>query len=426
MDIFLIFFSLVFVVLIFVLSINSHLPAQMLLLALCVSTFYYAVAGPIYWVLEKDSIFLQVDWSGQIGFSSLVLSFGTFVFSFFLKSFIRGDGFYKEAASQLSDDNSSSTLKILFWVVSSIAGFYVIFLAFVLGVSENTTDPFFLIAYQFSDSLIPLFLYNYATAKNIREKIYALVSYLAFALMVGFRYKIAMFIGPIVFYEAYSNFKSSSFSISVAVAKLAAYGSYLVLALSFLTLIRKPFAGVDVSAAGDFDTNDYLYGLFAEANTIFGLSAVIFEFVNKFDFYYFDSIRDAVLEFIPRFVYQDRVTGAYLGDVLHRIGTIEALFSGTAYPYIGEWLLMFGYFGLCFYFLLFSLFARRYVDLLLGSVASSNVKLMGLALFAVYFGYYFYSRGYFAQSFKGFIFSVLPYLLLAVSSRQVITRGIRV
>lgn len=406
---------------------NTRNAAQPFQWALTATTFYYAVAGSTYWIVEKDAQFVGVDWSGAIGFPALILSFYSALVSItvlFLTTSI-GTTASPAVASWQSGTDAPLAEKLI-GVLGATTAAYVIISTQFLGKTENSGDPLFLVAYQCSDSLIPYCLLKFASATDSRKKALYALAYASVGIAIGFRYKLALFFGPIALYVAYDRRPYTSrfegFGGFGALSRLALAGAAVIGSLSILTLIRRPFDGVDLSSVGEFEQQDFLYGLFAESNTIFGLSSIVYEFNGNGVYFYFDSIRDAFLELVPRFLFPERVTGAYLMEVVHRMKSTEALSSGTAYNYVGEWILMFGFVGAVFGTFVLALAVTCYIRLVTKFAESRQTALMGYCLAAIYYGYYFFSRGYFAQSLKGFIFVALPYLLILHARHKNLSR----
>lgn len=386
------------------------------LLILSVSMFFYCSAGPLYWIVERNSVFLGLDWKGQIGFSSVILATSSAILATTTWIFDKNN-IKKYIFNQYISVKNDWIVILL--TIGFLGGLYVLAGSFIFGLNMNSKDSLFLIAYQFSDVLIPVFLYKYFSAVSSKRKFLYFFLYIVFAVLVGFRYKLALFIGAVVVYYVIRAGRFGKSAYIKSMVKTLFLGLMVVAFLGTLTLIRKPFNGVDVSELNGVETDDAMYGVFAESNVIFALSTVITEFTNKDIYYYTTPYSDAILEFIPRFLYKDRQTGAYLLDVMEAMKEPTALASGTAYPYIGELLLAGGWVGLLIGLVMITLWIRWCIDFINNENITEEIKIGGYSIVAVYFGYYFFSRGYFPQSFKGFIFVVAPYLFLCKKTKLV-------
>ena len=433
MAILLILLSLILFALLLVITLGAKTPERGVLMMLSLSLLYYGVLGPAYWAIEQDGVFLSVDWLSALPYTTFALVAGTVYWAICLTAFQGRDLNAENPINMGSPDATNRTGPGLllrtsftptakfFLVLGGIGGLYTLTSSFVSGNTHETGNAFFLIAYQFSDALIPALLFLFATSKNLKARFGIILLYMTFAVLVGFRYKMALFLGPVLLYVILSvpyRYQTGPARMS-AYASLALVGLGIIGLFSLLTLIRQPFEGVDVGRLADSRADrDFMYGLFAEANTIFALAAIQEKFIPESNYYYLTPIIDALQELVPRFLYPTRVTGAYLADVLHGLLSTEAMTSGTAYPYLGEIFLMGGYIGAALLIPVLALWTSSCLKSVSRSHVDFNIKLMGYAIIGVYFGYYYFSRGYFAQSFKGFLFVALPYILICIRAAR--------
>jgi hypothetical protein len=185
----------------------------------------------------------------------------------------------------------------------------------------------------------------------------------------------------------------------------------LIALFSVLTLVRTKFGGVDLDRGVSVSVEGMLYSVFAESNVVFPLISIL-DIVEGDDGYiYLQPVFDAVLELVPKVLVPWRQTGGYIEDVLGGLLVEEAISSGTAYPYVGELILMGGWVALAFGVLLLSYVSMvciRYASVLF---FGQRLRDCAYGMIAVYFAYYFFSRGYLAQSVKGFLFVLLPYMI---------------
>jgi len=286
------------------------------------------------------------------------------------------------------------------------------------GESTEGRGGIFLIAYQFSDVLIPLICF-YVSRKGFSWGPILLIMYFIFyASLVGFRYKIALFALPLILFVLYSNI--SLFRKVVIV--LISTASILTL-FSLLTLYRVKFGVPDFSRPVTGGADEIMYGFFAEANVIFGMVALHNWFVvGDGNLYWFQPFVDALLEMIPRVFMPNRVTGVYLTEFVNGLVTDEGRNSGTAYYWVGEFVIMFGWAGYvvgpvimaAFYF-----FFKR-----LALVLRRNRNDLAMALFLIFaiVGYFQFSRAYFPAIFKAYIFSWSPIIILGIAQRLNISR----
>lgn len=376
-----------------------------LLLVMYVSTFYYAIAGPLYWTYAKDGYFLDVLWGEKITYAAVIMVAYSILYGFFI-SF----SFFKKKSIKIIPHDPSMRP---FWVLFGIATFsiiYVIIMGVLVG-GLNRSNPLILIFYQFSDLFIPLLLYSLAMKRFSAFNIACLLVFTVYAVLVGFRYKLVLLYFPIILLllggrvETFKQLKRRIYGISFAVFILGLF--------ALMTLTRKKFSGLDVSELSGVSSELAIYGLFAESNIIFGLLGVLSEFVDKNNYIFFEPVIDSILELIPKFILSGRTTGSYLMTGANGLVSEQAIQSGTAYPYFAEFLAMGGHFAAVLGIVLYSTLYRRYSTF---CTIAGKVKIeyltIGLGILAVFFGYYNFSRGYLPQSVKGFIFVVMPYFYL--------------
>ena len=367
------------------------------------STAYYSLFGPLYWALIKDYDFVGVDWYAGYWDAPLILAFFSLVCLIAVVVLGRMIRFENIAKNAVSFDVFPFKLVTGLGVLGAI---YLGVVGIGAGKGLNLQDPFLLIAYQFADLLIPVVLFRIAVEGFTSRNKFILGVLTLLAVLVGYRYRLVFLWAPIL---------ALYFSKASSVKRInSIIGSVLILIVfSVLTVARKKFEGVDFDVIDGFDFDDLLYGFFAESNNIFGLLAILKTSVSAGEFIYLDPIFDSVVDFVPRFVFPLKNVGDYVTRfVALGLVSVEGFDSGTAYPYIGEYLMMGGYWA-CFLGVL--AYALLYIYLRhLISVASSNNNVIsfGLWLLAMFFGYYNYSRGFIPQVSKTLLFIVIPYIYL--------------
>lgn len=93
--------------------------------------------------------------------------------------------------------------------------------------------------------------------------------------------------------------------------------------------------------------------------------------------------------------------------------------SGTAYYWVGEFCIMFGWLGYllgpCLLFIVYKALISAAARL----TRTPAEYAMAAFLLAAIIGYYQFGRGYFPQIFKSYLFVFIPYLLLCYSNHVV-------
>ena len=406
----------------FIAIIFAQVKLRPVIALLWLTSFYYSLAGPLYWLIMKDGDFLGVNWTDEIPRASSYISISTLclvVTIMALDSILHGSN--KRPRQHLNSETSLDSGESIAWGTSirvwqaffALGLFSTIIVCgqILRGAADaESVESLNLVAYQFSDLLIPCLVFIIGARGFDKLTLSMLLLFTAYAAIVGFRYKLVLVYFPIIIIYLFPVLGPKN--ISVFKGLLIIFG--VAVGFSLLTITRSKFSGIDVHALSTASSEDILYGFFAESNTIFGMIGVLRESVDANIYIHLDPIRDALLELIPRAILPDRVTGTYLGTALERLIAAEAMNSATAYPYLGELLLMGGHPALVLGTLIIAsvyLFVARVLERLpSGAYRLANA---GYGLLAVYFGYYYFSRGYFPQTFKAFLFVVIPFVMTA-------------
>jgi hypothetical protein len=282
----------------------------------------------------------------------------------------------------------------------------------ITGVNADfeSRNSFLLIAYQFGDVLIPCILF--AAASGGGAKRFAGVTGLFFfiyALLVGFRYKLALVFVPLVFWHIFRGERLGRATKFVTTVLLGLGG---VGVFSAMTLFRVKFGTPDFSR--EVRSGDIMYSFFAESNILFGLTVILTGFVDRGIFFYLTPIFDSIKELIPHLLWPNRTSGLYLEDMVSEVGRNAYL----GYPFIGEFALMGGYFGIAIGDVVYVLVYRYFRGSILKNAPNEGTAVMGAALLAIIMGYYHYSRGYLPQATKAYIFVLVPYLVLCFFAKR--------
>lgn len=395
----------------------SNIGVRLFLTMFTISVAYYGIGGAWYWQEFRDGEFLGVNWNDQIERMSYIFFYVYIyvVLCLFLFSFYKNKVTVIKKQNEVILFDENLIIKVL-GIIGILASVYVLIVGADVASGEYTSDPLLLIAYQFSDILIAIILFKYATGENKFFWAVFCLLYILFAGYVGLRYKIALLAGPVLIYEFIRPGENRKM-VRYCMGFFAILG---VFSFSLMTIARQKFSGVDLSiiAAANFD--DYIYGLFAETNLIFGLASAITNFGSKFNFVGLQPIYDVFIQYIPRFFYPDKNLYQHLVSVMYGLGASkEALDSGTAIPFFGEYFVMWGWTGVIvgvfFYVYCLMLMLKTVFQ---NSMNNSHI-LMGEVFVSVFLGYYYFSRGSLAQISKGYIFIFLIYILLLKSNSKI-------
>lgn len=397
---------------------HEHRPLATFFL---LSSTYYAYLGPSYWINVRNSSFIGVYWgSDEIISAALLVSWSSFAVLAIIQL---ADYIAPRAliinAPKLKNYSANQTPLFAFAIIGTLGLIYTS-LSVASAGGFNEGDRFLLIAYQFSDLLIPVTLYLVGTTISKTAKAVMLSTFLCYALFLGFRYKAILLVAPILCASFIApDLIGSPSKIIRRRLLIMATGLLLVLGFSLLTLARTKFEGVDINAVKSQNTEDMIYGALAESNIIFGELSIINDFVNQDRSLGLRPIALAAEEWLPRFLFPNKGANSYMEAVLAGLISDEALKSATAYPYIGEYLIIGGYMALPFALIILSLFCRWYIGAVYAGTGCAFHREIGGGLLAVFVGYYYYSRGFLPQALKGVVFVLLPYIYLVTKSTAI-------
>ncbi|WP_033035883.1 hypothetical protein [Pseudoalteromonas marina] len=383
---------------------------KMFLTVFTVSTLYYGLLGTWYWIEFKGGWFIGSNWASEI-----YLLPSIYLTVFFVVAAVT---IYKDRTLQpisnfnikyIESDWTNRTINFLFFI-GLFSSLYVYLKASALSDSSLITiDPFLLIFYQFSDVLIAVILFSFGT-ERARKNIWkiALIIFLLYSVFTGLRYKIALIVGPLLL-AFYFNEDSSKKQ------KIGLFFTLVIVGIFFsvMTVVRSKFSGLDLDAIKYIDLETLLYGLFADANSVFGLASTLSQYGNDLPFVHFKPLIEVFEQFIPRFIYPDKNLYSHLKDIAYGISmSEESLRSGTTVPFFGEYFTMFGWYAVYIGSIIYVFLTIWLFKLVSKYSLNARQLLIGVGLISVYMGYYYYSRGSMAQIFKGLIFIVYPYILL--------------
>lgn len=393
--------SFVIIVLPFLVFRRKSAYKNLFPLMLIASGIYYCVAGYLYWVTQESGYFVGVDWTSSLPNAALIFSFALFLTTISFYLFLPRSDFVFNQPNRVE-----AKLDKKFILLSLLAFVSCLF----VFASAQSRGAFFLVAYQASDISIALILYAALTQPKSRNVFIFAALFVAYCIFVGFRYKLIILAFPLWILLLC---RSKGFLRALV---LVGFPVIIIILFAVVTITRVKFSGLEISQLQNVDSTRLLYGFFAETNILFGVISINDFVLPSGNYIYFDPLVDALLELIPRYFIPSRDTGQQIQSVLLGLYSDEGINSGTTYPFFGEYLLMFGYFGYCIGCILCGFFTARLVNYGCRG-PSKEATWVACALIAVLFGYYYVSRGYFPQFFKSLIFILFPFLYLTRSLR---------
>lgn len=375
---------------------------SLFIIMITLSGFYYAFFGALYWLYIENGYFAGFNWSNELVFTSQL--FATYIlittFSYFM--FIRKNEFSLNFTTA-SSFNIDKTVLSLYWI-GILSCIYVY-------IDKDGRGALFLVAYQFSDLFIAAILVLAVINYKSKHYKYGLIFFIVYCLFVGFRYKLILVFFPLFIINlARSN-------DSVKIIKLVVFPLLLLILFSILTLVRVKFSGLDLNQLNQFDSQELLYGFFADANILFGLSSITTYVLPTQAYIYFQPLMDAIVDLIPRFIYPEKNTGSQISMVLMGLRTHEGINSATTYPFFGEYLMMGGYVFASVVCALLGVGIAKVVNFF-SRYKNKELAWLSISLVAVLFGYYYVSRGYFPQFFKSILFILIPMFVMSIKYKN--------
>jgi hypothetical protein len=381
------------------------------------STMYFGVLGPAYWTNVEGGIFLGRDWNAGLDDAAtfLVAAYGVITVLLLVsrpkltRPMVVATNSYSVAGSPAAMRAANS-----FLCVGLLAATYVVVNAtgFREGTAGGARDPLLLILYQASDLFIPAILFRLAVLGPSRVNASLIALFTAYAIFIGLRYKLLLLLLPIL--VLYIRSKRG-----VRVRRLVmvmVVGLCIVAAFGILTVARSKFGGIDLAAVQEADYSQFIYGLFAETNILFGFAAILDYIDSGGSHSGLLPLYAALADFAPRALFPDKaVVYSYIAPIYVRLGGID---TSTAYPFIGEFYLSAGTLGVALglvcYVLIYRMMQRRIL-----SVGHTDRRAqIGMALAAVFWGYYYFSRGFTPQMIKTAMFTVVPFLILMALEKR--------
>ncbi|WP_345550406.1 hypothetical protein [Microbulbifer aestuariivivens] len=393
-------------------SMSTRLiPIKIFLTVFFASSLYYGVLGPWYWLEFRGGIFLGSYWRDEIKNISLIYLFVNVFVSWMVLIFSRRVGDFHPEGGGRGYDVNVWTIAWALLFLGSLSAAYV----FLVGrkLTEHglllIDDSFLLIFYQFSDLIIPALIFLVSmNCRRVKLLIFFSIIFLLYSSFTGLRYKIALYIGPLLLaFYFFPRRRQFATRAGLAVSCLIA-----VVFFSFMTIARSKFSGLDFDAILAAGVEDLLYGFFAETNSVFGLASVLTHYGKEWPHIYMEPLSDSVLQLIPRFIYPEKELYVYLKDIAYGISNSEeGVLSGTTTPFFGEYYAMFGWVGLISGCLIYSLLSVTLLRFVCNWSVNIKQTLIGVGLISVFMGFFYYSRGSIPQIFKVFLFVVVPYLV---------------
>ncbi|MBD8679941.1 hypothetical protein [Sphingomonas sp. CFBP 13720] len=369
---------------------------------------YVCLGGTWYWIYQKNTYFVGTMWgAARLNEAALTLSSATLLMALTVWVVSRRTPSTMVVTDRLSPDPLRSVIPAeMLFAIGVLAALYVIQGgAASARAALNGEASYFLIAFQFADMMIPAWLYMLAR-RGFTGPVLARFAFLVFyTIFTGLRYKLALLAIPIVVFMFLKER-----SVAKRIGLTAGFSAAVFTLFTVMTLYRSKFSGIDFTQRAP--TTDPLFGIFAESNVLFGLTSVIRTYIYRGVTYPLSPIIDSISGLVPRVLMPTRMVGEYRKGAIHGLLTNEGFRSGTTYPVVGEFAIMGGWAGIAIGSILFA-FVYLFLHRLVRKLAPSTAHLIvGIAMVAGFVGYYNYSRGYLPQITKGYIFIMIPYLVL--------------
>lgn len=405
--------SLIFFLVVATLSlVFSNKDDKPFLFMFVVTSVYFCILGYWYWSELRGFEFLGVYWSEELPRVRGILIYSSAA----VIGLVGVIGLYapgKKESSMVTGIFPSKYFNF-FMMLGMFGALYLIVSAVQYG-GYNPDDPFALLLGQFADLIIPCIIFSVGCYGLNRRNLLLILAFVIFAIFVGYRTRIILLVLPVL----YVSWAKSGSAESITQRRVVISVMVILCALLFsvMTFSRQKFNSLDIDSIFGANHLDLLDGFFGETNILFGLKGVVSEYLDRDIFIGLQPLFDSVVELIPRFLYPEKQTGDYLVTSIQGLLASNAVESGTAYPFVGEYLIMGGYVGLTIGVAIFSCLVVYLRIFMQNFALAPDLRNAGMAMIATFFGYYYYSRGFLPQMFKMYIFTFLPYQILLVKSK---------
>lgn len=231
-------------------------------------------------------------------------------------------------------------------------------------------------------------------------------------ISIGFRYRILFVLGGLTLILHLRKKTAPRYWMLFLIA------ASLFVVFGIVGMARQYYGGLDFSNLSDRSWIDLWMGTLGETNTFYVLGAVMDIVPSSYDFVGMQPFYYALILPIPRFIWEAKPFPEYLHLITEAIGTTAAISAGSAWPFLGEYYVAFGWTGMLIACLVLGIMCRVVWNLY--CKYPSDPGLMVIYSLAFPFIYYVLSRGYLAQELQDFCFTLLPALIARrISSMRV-------
>ena len=325
---------------------------------------------------------------------------------------LRGHGFTKW--NVLINERNAIAYGLFFCVLGFVCYSIVHGFSFSIFVSGNVTMTNNGFEY-YLDSLIELFPVGIALLvcgwKRDKKQIWVfIVIWLCFVTLVlrGSRGRMIMTLLPLlVMWHNYPVSKKVNYFL------MATLMAFIFLFFAVMDLARVYYGGLDIERANQVSLVDASRGA-GENYTVYSYSMLSIDKANSSgERFYFAPIINAIFMPIPRALFPWKPNAEYLMEWEAKMYGDN---TGNALLNIVESYLSFGWIGVCLFAWFLGWLARKFWD----NFQRNRQSIGAITLLGVFDGmcYIIISRGYLAQSFSSFLYSIcLPFWLMTIISR---------
>lgn len=375
--------------------------------------FIYQFLGPLNTLQTKDYYIFENNF--RTSYDDVIFMYIIFISSMLL--------FY--VFGSLKKTKNIASVKNVY-VFNPKSKYYVIvfFLAVSFIVSRKTSaveDDFsggFLNYLLFlSDSLILAFLILIFEKKLQKYQIVLLIMTLAFYLILGFRYRVILFLIGLIYYF-YINNKISIFGIFRWIFGLIS----LVFIINFISINRQVFRDVNFSKVTfeskvQNDVTPYQFFINQTANHKTDMSVIKYMNRNQINSDYGESMfLDAIYRVVPASFFETGKKPAIPQQEIIRnsFNSTEGQYAGAAVTNTIEYYIAFGYFGVLFFSGLIGYFMGRISNNIDRSDRRDLIKIIIVAMFL----FQEITRAYLPQNLTLLAFLLLTFKLFYIKKKS--------
>lgn len=385
---------------------------------------YYYVIGPSVRVVTGDTFVDLIDFRHhmQNGWICSLVSLIFLLLGYYITNI-------KSLAYRFVPVDEKFYAHRFFWttLLASLSIFGLMYLGFQIGFNPfNSNNNFitdtrlaggslwgyFYFTINFSTAFILIYTISYWKHPYCKILILVfIITALCLFINIGFRGRIVfMFTALFISYHILNN-KRVGFILLVLSSALVLFASTVIV------LTRQYLSGIQIDMLSQYSLNEIVINSFQDSVIFLTMSAVIDYYPHVFSFIYFDPFYYTAILPIPRTLWLEKPFPEYLLQIGRIHGYDGSVTGGQAVPNIGEYYMMFGWYGVAFFSFLLGCIYKT----LWNWFSFNRRSKLACVFYALVCSMIFplMSRGYFAQFFMELFFNTsIAFLIIFIYSNK--------